>query len=190
MRITAALLLSALAACTPAADQPTYGDGDLPFLVLQEAPKGTVPAEDPGHKSLDQVAGDDQTRRTILEKAGFADMYEATFIGTETGPNLEGFLLTSRAYLFKDPDAGVEALQELVESKGTSQSFTVSPIAGRKGFTVAGKLDDGIPSGTLMVWTKGNVVMAIAAVASGTIDDAYLRRIAVEVDTLEPVTYP
>lgn len=184
------LALLTLMACTQSPEQPAYGEGALPFLVLQEAPSGTFATEDPTHRGLEDVAAGDDVRREIFESAGFVDMYEATFIGSGSRPELEGFLLTSRAYLFENPDAGVDALKHIVEIEGDNQTILGSPVEGRNGFTISGKLDSELPSGTLMVWRKSNVVMAIAAVAAGRIDETYLREIANEVDKLEPVTYP
>lgn len=188
---SAALLILALitGACTSAeGDGPVYDPDQLEYLVLTERPRGTVVSGEPRHRGLEEISYGDPERRERFEDAGFIDLFEATFVTSGQGDGPQGFLLTSRAYLFEDPLDGLAAIEETVRAEGEGLANLGVPVDGREGFGLRGALDRELPRGVLYAWRKGNVVLVLAAIAVDRVNEGTLIRLARSIDALEPPT--
>lgn len=183
-------LLAALVACTGGGDAPVYDAGDLEHLVLTDAPPRTIASDIDPVLDLDDVAAGSDERRARFEGAGFVAAYQATFTTATDDPRFQGFLLTSRAYLFSDPQAGLEALHETIKSEGSNLTEKAAVFLDRPGFTLTGILDAALPAGVAIAWLKENVVLVLAVVAVSAVSEQELREIARKIDTLEPPLGP
>lgn len=182
-------LLLATVACTGGGD-PGYSAEQLRFLVLSDAPEGTLPANGEPEIDLDDLAQDDDERRSRFEQAGFEAGYEATYVSSSIAPRFQGFRMTSRAYLFSDPTAGLEAIRTTIEREGSQLVERSEPFLGRPGFTLRGRIDAALPRGIVLAWQKENVILLLAVVAISDISEAELRQIAGQIDELEPPVHP
>lgn len=190
MRAIAFSLLVLLAACTGDGEEPGYEARHLESLVLAEPPEGLTRDPDDAELDLDDVSAADPERRARFEEAGFLAAYEATFQPATPDPRYQGFILTSRAYLFSDPPAGLAALRATLASEGSQLVSRPALFPDRPGFTVRGFLDDALPPGVAIAWRKRNVVLLLAVVAVATVSETEMRAIARKIDTLEPPTGP
>lgn len=181
----ASLAFVASVACT-GGEPPAYDARHLEYLVLEEPPLGTVSSESDPELDLEDVADNSDERRERFASAGFVAAYQATFTSTSVESRFQGFLLTSRAYLFTDPEAGLAAIRETIESEGSGIIEQGPPFLDRPGFTLRGTLDSGLPPGVVLAWQKQNVILVLAAVAVSAVSEAELREIARQIDTLEP----
>jgi hypothetical protein len=177
--------LAGALACTNSTDI-AYEERHLPSLVLTEAPDGTVGSSLDGPRELEDLARDDEERRQLLSDAGFHAAYESTFKAAGFDAELQGFHMTSRAYLFEDPDAGIDAIRSAIEQDGDRLVERAAPFPDRAGFALRGVLDGGLPAGIVLVWRKHNVVELLAVVAVGAVSESELRSIARHIDGLEP----
>jgi len=187
--ITLACLLL-LTACTGDGDEPGYEPRHLESLVLAEPPDGLARDPDAAELDLSAVAAGDDDRRVRFEEAGFLAGYEATFEPATPDARYQGFIMTSRAYLFSDPAAGLSALRATFATEGSQLVSRPALFPDRPGFTVRGFLDDALPPGVAIAWRKRNVVLLLAVVAVATVSETEMRAIARQIDTLEPPTGP
>jgi hypothetical protein len=162
----------------------------LRYLVLDEAPENTLESDDEPELDLDDVSQEDPARRALFEEAGFEVAYSRTFVAGSRAPRYQGLRMISRAYLFSDPAAGLEAIRTSIEREGRQLVEKSPPMLDRPGFTLSGTLDDALPPGVALVWQKKNVILLLAVVALVTVSESELRDIVREIDQLEPPLHP
>jgi hypothetical protein len=145
-----------------------------------------VLTQEPEVLSIEDVSDGSTERHERFSSAGFIAAAQSVFRAGELDPRLQGFLMTSRAYLFEDPVAGLEAIRQTVEQEGRDTRQKAALFPDRPGFTITGLLDEALPPGTLLAWQKGNVIMLLAVVAVSAVAEDELRSIAKTIDAIEP----
>lgn len=189
LRAALAIVLALITGCTgdEVEDNPDYEKADLPELVLRNAPNGTIADNDYPEVTLEDVAAGSDERRARFEGAGFVAAYQSTFLPHTDDPRFQGFMLTSRAYLFSDPAAGLEAIRATILDEGEDLIERAPLFADRPGFVLRGELDRALPPGVAIAWRKRNVILLVAVVAVSAVSESELRTIATQVDGLEPL---
>lgn len=190
MRAFAAATLLLAVACTGGDDGSTYQARHLESLTLNEAPEGTSLDDTDAELDLDDISAGDDVRRARYETAGFIAAYESIFEPNTVDLRYQGFQLTSRAYLFSDPGAGLAALRRTITSEGSQLVSRPALFPDRPGFTLSGALDDALPPGVAIAWQKHNVVLLLAVVAVAQVSETEMREIARKIDQLEPPDGP